>query len=354
MRIDRIEVENFKGFKERTLHFARPPGHPEGHNGSVHVLTGKNGAGKTATLDALAVAMGIWHVACKGYGDRNIGRSDVRMYPSTGRAIFMSAEKVLVTAHGEIDGKPVSWERSCQNLKKTVNLPVKGTTYGLDVAEALVRKTQDAKSQTVLPLLAYYGTNRWLAPKPRKKTSKAAPKQNKADLLRYAPYRGCLDPGSQARDLNQWCLDRDWTAFQTKKTDPGYELVRQAMLRYLPEATRLRFAPKMQEVTVEFENHIEQAFSHLSDGQRNMLAIVGDLAVKAVRLNHVALGDEVLTRTPGIVLIDVIDLHLHPIWQVVVVENLRTIFPNLQFIATTNSPYIEKTLQEGELINLVC
>jgi predicted ATP-binding protein involved in virulence len=80
--------------------------------------------------------------------------------------------------------------------------------------------------------------------------------------------------------------------------------------------------------------------------------MVGDLAVKAVRLNYGALGDGALTRTPGVVLIDEIDLHLHPTWQQVVLENLRTIFPNLQFIATTHSPFIVQTLRDGELVPL--
>jgi predicted ATP-binding protein involved in virulence len=79
---------------------------------------------------------------------------------------------------------------------------------------------------------------------------------------------------------------------------------------------------------------------------------VGDLAVKAVRLNHARLGDKVLKDTPGIVLIDEVDLHLHPTWQRVVLENLRTVFPNIQFIATTHSPFIVQALRDGELVML--
>ena len=59
-----------------------------------------------------------------------------------------------------------------------------------------------------------------------------------------------------------------------------------------------------------------------------------------------------LQQTSGIVLIDEIDLHLHPTWQRMVLENLRTVFPNLQFIATTHSPFIVQTLRAGELVVL--
>lgn len=356
MRIDRISIRNFKGFEERTLHFPRPLDAAPGVNGSVHVLIGENGTGKTTALDALAVAMGIWHVACKGYGSRGIADDEVRELPDgqNGRVTFVPAKEIMVAARGEIDGTTVGWARCRQNLdKNTVNTRVEGTAYGLDVARSLVRQTQEPKSQAVLPVLAYYGAGRlWLEPNAPKKTKEAAPKQDKSDLLRYAPYRGCLDSRCRVRDLNQWLLDHDWDAYQTGEPDPGYELVKKALLRCLPNATRLRFAPKKKEVTVDFEKQAEQSFSHLSDGQRNILALVGDLAVKAVRLNHTVLGDEVLRQTPGIVLIDEIDLHLHPTWQRVVLENLRAVFPNVQFIATTHSPFIVQTLREGELVML--
>jgi predicted ATP-binding protein involved in virulence len=356
MRIDRIIIRNFKGFEERTLLFPRPLEAAAGSNGSVHVVIGENGSGKTTALDALAVAMGIWHVACKGYGSRGIEDAEVRVLVDgqNGRVSFVLAGEVMVAVRGEIDGKTAGWARSRKNLdKNTVNTLVDGTAYGLDLARGLVQQAQEPKSPAVLPVLAYYGAGRlWLEPNAPKKGKVGAPKQNKADLLRFAPYRGCLDSRCRARDLNQWLLDHDWDAYQRGEPDPGYELVKKALLKCLPKATRLRFAPKMKEVTVDFENRAEQAFSNLSDGQRNMLALVGDLAVKAVRLNHAVLGDAVLRKTPGIVLIDEIDLHLHPIWQRVVLENLRTVFPNLQFIATTHSPFIVQTLREGELVML--
>lgn len=357
MRIDRISICNFKGFEERVLHFPRPLDADAGSNGSVHVIIGENGSGKTTALDALAVAMGIWHVARKvRNGRRGIEDEEVRVLVegTNGRVSFTPAGQVMVAVRGSIDDQPVTWARSRDALEKnTVNSLGSGGSYGLDVARALVRKAQEPKSQAILPVLAYYGAGRlWLEPNATKKAKDGAPKQDKADLLRFAPYHGCLDSRCRARDLNEWLLAHDWDAYQTGEPDPGYELVKKALLKCLPKATRLRFAPKMKEVTVGFANRTEQAFSNLSDGQRNMLALVGDLAVKAVRLNHAVLGDEVLRQTPGIVLIDEIDLHLHPTWQRVVLENLRTVFPNLQFIATTHSPFIVQTLREGELVML--
>jgi len=70
-----------------------------------------------------------------------------------------------------------------------------------------------------------------------------------------------------------------------------------------------------------------------------MLGMVADIAYRSAVLNP-QLGSEAAQKTPGIVLIDEIDLHLHPKWQRRVVEDLRATFPALQFVATTHSPFI--------------
>ncbi len=59
------------------------------------------------------------------------------------------------------------------------------------------------------------------------------------------------------------------------------------------------------------------------------------------------LREDVLGKTQGIVLIDELDLHLHPEWQKRIVSVLRTTFPSIQFIATTHSPFL---IQESEYI----
>ena len=92
-------------------------------------------------------------------------------------------------------------------------------------------------------------------------------------------------------------------------------------------------------------------FGQLSDGQRTQLALVADLALRSVMLNP-QFGGDAPTRTPGIVLIDELDLHLHPFWQRRVVQNLTSAFPALQFIATTHSPFIVQSLGPNQLIVL--
>jgi predicted ATP-binding protein involved in virulence len=83
--------------------------------------------------------------------------------------------------------------------------------------------------------------------------------------------------------------------------------------------------------------------SFLSDGIQNLLALVADLAHRAVRLNP-HLGEAAPARSPGIVLIDEVDMHLHPSWQQTVIGGLQAAFPEVQFIVTTHSHLVVSTV----------
>jgi len=341
---------NFKGFADRPLDFPRSLEAPANGNGSVHVLIGENGSGKTTALDALAVALGIWHVGIGGYGWRNIGKSEIHVESSNGdrRPTFIEQLPVRIEAAGRIVDRPVKWTREVTKVGgRTLNA---AASDAVAIIRQLTARARDHKQGLIFPLLAYYGAGRlWADGAPPKAWSAEGDRSN---LSRLWAYKGCLDPRSRTRDVNQWLLEHDWESYQEGKDVPGYGLVKGAILRCLPGARELRFSPTRKEAVVAIEGRGEQPFSNLSDGQRNVMALVGDLAVKAVRLNHGALGDRTLEMTPGVVLIDEIDLHLHPTWQRIVLENLRTTFPNLQFIATTHSPFIVQTLREGELVVL--
>jgi predicted ATP-binding protein involved in virulence len=92
-------------------------------------------------------------------------------------------------------------------------------------------------------------------------------------------------------------------------------------------------------------------FRMLSDGYKNMIGIVADIASRCMKLNP-HLGELAIKQTPGIVLIDELDLHLHPKWQKKIVSDLKNAFPNIQFVATTHSPFIIQSLKANEIIRL--
>ena len=202
-----------------------------------------------------------------------------------------------------------------------------------------------AGKPVILPLVACYGIRRLCnLPSARKAYSQR-------ELSRFVGYRDSMAGGIDDSKLAGWMEYQDWIAYQEKHEPRLYHTTRQAMRQMIEQAVEVRFDSKRLEVIVEFNDGRLQPFSHLSDGQRNVAALAGDIAVRMAQLNP-HLGEDAQTQTPGIVLIDELDLHLHPKWQRHIVTDLRRAFPLVQFIATTHSPFIIQSLREGELLML--
>ena len=91
-----------------------------------------------------------------------------------------------------------------------------------------------------------------------------------------------------------------------------------------------------------FEGVKEVRIEQMSDGYRIMIAMIADIAARMAESNPSpeCSGLDNPLNTPGIVFIDEIDLHLHPMWQRKVLKQLHNIFPNVQFIVTTHSPNV--------------
>jgi predicted ATP-binding protein involved in virulence len=153
-------------------------------------------------------------------------------------------------------------------------------------------------------------------------------------------------------ELTRWIAGQSWIAYQQGSPTLAYAAVRAAILGCIEDGEDLYFDPGRGEVIVKIASQGAQPFNNLSDGQRTMLALVGDLAQRAFTLNP-GLEDRALTETPGVVLIDELDLHLHPIWQRRVIEDLRRTFPKMQFFATTHSPFLIQSLRSGEELTLL-
>ena len=102
---------------------------------------------------------------------------------------------------------------------------------------------------------------------------------------------------------------------------------------------------------VEHINSEHIQVSELSDGYKGMISLVADIFFRMAKLNP-QLKQTLLLETPGVGLINGLDLHLHPKWQRQVVGDLKKIFSKVQFVATTHSPFIIQSLDEGELVTL--
>jgi predicted ATP-binding protein involved in virulence len=347
MRIDQLVLQNFKSFENRQFSF-----HPQ-----MNLLVGVNGTGKTSVLDALAVATGGWFLGLRGYDTRHIRAHEIRLKAIPAQhttANGQQGERVnwelqypcSVEASGTVMEQQLGWKRSINTTRgRTTYVDARSIKDLASQTDADVRAGKDI----VLPLVSYYGTGRlWDAPREQFRVKSERSFLRKQSRSRFMGYRNSVDPRISVPELSRWIAEQSWISFQQGGSlSITYAAVRTAILKCMEGATDLYFDPLRGEVVVEIEDQGLQPFSNLSDGQRTILGVVGDIAQKAATLNP-HLEDKILLETPGIVIIDELDLHLHPRWQRRVIEDLRTVFPRIQFFASTHSPFLIQSLRSGE------
>lgn len=340
MKIHRLEVTNFRGFNQRTFTLSD----------QFNVLIGENGAGKTAVLDALAIGAGSLFPGFSGERIEApyINRYDIRrvVYLKDGIATAEQQVPVHVQCTGWLGDTELTWRRS--RLRGVVRMDEINRYDSEDPLHVLAARWQrqvQAGEDITLPLISHYGTGRlWLRGKGL--TLRPTPPSS-----RLKGYVGCLDPASNQRLLLEWFKRMELVQLQQSRTIGALAAVKNAVARCMEGWKRVWFDINHNDLLAEAEDGRQLPFRMLSDGVRNMLAMVTDIAYRAAVLNP-HLGERAAEQTPGIVLIDELDLHLHPKWQRRVVEDLRTTFPLVQFVATTHSPFIIQSLRPGELINL--
>jgi len=344
MRVDQLSLKHFKCFEDREFSF-----HPE-----FNLLVGRNGTGKTSALDALAVAMGGWLIGTGGGGTRDIRPHEVMLGKFEHAELDDQGQRHVsvnweysypweVAARGEVQGESIGW---LQTLNGPGGIGHKGAEPIIQLASAAGTAVREGKKVS-LPLLSYYGTERLGQGTGSFQVQDPTQLFDKEEQSRLADYGKNIDPGLSVDQLTHWIARQSWIAYQQKgRVSPVFEAVKQAIVGCMEGASDLHFDAVIGEVVVEMED-ATQPFSNLSDGQRGMAAMVGDLAQKAARLNP-HYGGEVLQQTSGVVLIDELDLHLHPRWQRRIIEDLRRTFPKIQFICTTHSPFLIQSLRSGE------
>lgn len=123
--------------------------------------------------------------------------------------------------------------------------------------------------------------------------------------------------------------------------------IKSAFFAFLPELNDMRVSYSSNEIKLLLDKgNLTLDVQQLSQGEKSILTLIGDIARRLVLLNP-------MMKNPlhgnGIVLIDEIDLHLHPIWQQGIVSNLQKVFPNLQMVLTTHSPQVLSTVDSSSI-----
>jgi predicted ATP-binding protein involved in virulence len=354
MRIDKIEIRNFKKFAEQTIEL----------DTKFTLLLGENGSGKTSALDALAVASGVWLVrellpdsSLLG-SSRPIYRPEIRLVPAQqgDRTLFQEAEGgSAVTAQGRIgDRDGIVWTRRLNpDSQATDNT---GAKEAMTIIQKMFGEAR-ANGQVLLPVIAYYTAGRrWLPYYPRKRPLRRLSVQAR----RWAAFYKCLKGRLRVKDLTEWFKDEVIAAVKRGgKFRPGFDVVRRAVRACVPDADDIWYDGDFDEIVLSV-NREPQPFRNLSAGQAMMMALVADIAMKAVIQNNFLVPPQeltaeddqtprVLAQTPGVVLIDELEVHLHPRWQRRIASDLKRTFPNIQFVCTSHSPQVIGELKPDEI-----
>lgn len=382
MRIDNIQLKNYRCFDALSLTF-----HPR-----LTVLVAPNGQGKTSILDAIKVA--LWpYVAGFDLGSTTndvtgIHIDDVRRVSVTEHEMDwrlpadIEGQGTLQVRQLLTDGTlknpalslggvfeileamepEVPWrsERFRDSIKKATKTKDVVQTEALDLnatAMALERRIfsdrKDAPDD--LPMLGYYGTGRLWA---QKKLTAFHERSDAEAQSRTFAYRDCLDSASSYKHFVAWFsrVHQSYLQAQIRNFERRLPLdadvpsgliaplravqgVVDAILQPHTGWHSLGYSMEHDELVLNHDEHGQMKVSQLSDGIRNMLALVGDIGYRCYKLNahH---GADAPRRTAGVVLIDEVDMHLHPGWQQTVLTDLMEAFPNLQFVVTTHSPQV--------------
>jgi len=352
MRIDEIHIKNFKNFESKIFQF----------NPQFTVIIGDNGTGKTAILDALAVGLGCFLLGIGEAKSRSIKKEEIRLKDfgehiekqlptiiSLKASVLYHLKQLKIPYIPNIfepnnpQEIPFPWFRSIE--KPNGSNTSKGASEIADLARKMAAFVRKGKTID-MPLISYHGTGRlWIEKNKIETRAKGSRLEN--------GYRACLSPASNSKAFLEWFKTQELAVIQKKKDDTLLKVVKKAIANCVKEWDEIYFDFEEDDLkgynTTGIKN--ELAFSLLSDGVRNMIGMVADIAYRCVVLNpHLSI--EATEKTRGVVLIDELDLHLHPKWQRHVVSDLKRAFPKLQFIATTHSPFIVQSLKSDELINL--
>ncbi|NCR70868.1 MAG: AAA family ATPase [Microcystis aeruginosa LG13-12] len=332
MRIKSIKLINYRGAVSLNIDFHR----------QLNVFIGVNGAGKSTILDSLAIMLSwlVNRLKNTNASGRKISETEINNGQWTAIIEITGVTedsqeitwKIVKTRTGYIHAGEGSNFRQLNDYTKKIQLQI-----------------TEHQGQINLPLFVYYSVNRAVLDIPMRT-------KHKFDSL--SAYENALTSGADFRTFFEWFREREDLENENRKyqydpikpegfcfPDPQLEAVRETIKRFLPDFTNLsvRRNPLRMEVTKKDKI---VTVNQLSDGEKCLIAMLGDLARRMAIANPQ--NPDPLTGN-GVIIIDEIDLHLHPQWQRFVVPKLLEVFPNCQFFISTHSPNIITHVQPESL-----
>jgi energy-coupling factor transporter ATP-binding protein EcfA2 len=339
MIVRQLNLANFRGFEQIELKF------DEG----VNVIAGVNGVGKSAILAALAVLFSrvlpeftLSESKPLSFEDDDICLDKPSLETS---AIFDVADQQCHMGIQRIRGDGVKgdlWNRFWRKQRDAKTKPMtfadmlKSRTLTGELGKAkletdrMLRKFRELPNQ---PLAILFSPRRQLPGRPR-----ALPKPKPLEISNAYGF-ALYDREVELREFLHWFrwqqFPRGWKVSRRKSI---LNKLRKVVLDFIPEFENLRLELQPQLRFVVVKKGISLSLHQLSDGERGLLAMIFDITRRLAIANPAL--DDPISKGQAVVLIDEIELHLHPNWQRKVLRRFTQTFKNCQFIVTTHSPQV--------------
>lgn len=337
MYLERVHLKNYKAVKDLEIDF----------KAGINLLIGDNGAGKTSVLEGIATGLSGLFVNVAGVNTRNIVKEDVRVVvepvgDSSTSVVY--CEPISTGCSLRVDRDSIfSWNRVKEELAST-------HTKMDDKSVCAWMKKRTNQPDASLPLISFQSAARaW-----RVRRGDFGTELKKKLDDRRCGYIGCLDSSMDVKSIQQWCMKQEVLAVNKGKKIGEYETFKSIISAFMMEINELDklpeiyYSPQFGELVYR-DCREEMAVSKLSAGYQSLLWMIMDLAYRVCLLNP-GLRDRSLIE--GVVLIDEVDMHLHPKWQWNIVRALRTTFKKVQFVIATHSPIVISSAEEANLILL--
>lgn len=332
MLIKNIAISNFKGIEECNLDLK--PG--------MNLIIGDNGYGKTSILEAISVSLGGFLAGLGNVSTKHFTKEEIRIVlENTGSASYNKRymTPISVKCEAEIEGKSFEWTRRKNSLNTS-----RSTVEPRGVCKKAFKMANE--SGHILPILSYQSTARMWMQK-REATENVFAKE----FYRTVGYEGCLSEASNIKMLMNWVRRMDRIEWKTKTEVLEYKAVKNILCHFMSlmekGVTKVEYDEISDGLVYSTEN-LSLPIRNLSSGYQSLIWMVLDIAYRMAVLNPDLLDK--IHETPGVVLIDELDMHLHPKWQWQIVNALKSTFPNVQFIAATHSPIIISSCKQDNLI----
>ena len=326
MKLQHVEINNFRAIPNLELPL----------DNDLTVIYGNNADGKTSVLSAIAVGLGSIPRLLPDVAGIDFRKNDLR-----GRGPMMVQ---LTTRQG------LTWGRQRYNEgKRTATIR---QLQGL--VSTIVEADRKGHPPEELPIVAYYDTDRAAFDVPQRRG------RGRTASSRYAALNGALSARTNFREFFNWFYDKEFEELRLQRDEwphnqklKDLDAVRNAIKSMIPGARNPHVASRPSRFVVSMDSGPigteVLSIDQLSGGYRIMLALAADLAKRMAQGNpHM----EDPLKSEAIVLIDEVELHLHPRWQQHVLSDLVRTFPNAQFIVSTHSPQVLTTVKPNEIVEL--